>query len=644
MASQPGAVARLLGRIAYELVELKPMLPTYLHLIVSAVFPIYTASHASLGRPRSAGPPDASDSEDESYGKIDDEVIDKLEGLRPRDAILLPILAGCTLCGIYFLLKYMKDAVFLNYVLSIYFSTVGIFFTTTFIRDVLLQARSFIFPGQYSAHGVVWKVSQDHNVYRAYKSPDTPSVICETSPLPGMLRKLPLPAITKSLLWKIRRVSYFKVTVKLQIHRLVDSKLNLGAIDILSALTAFMVVGYDFFIHKYWFVTNLIGFSFSYGALQAVTPTTAPIGSMLLTALFFYDIYFVFYTPIMVTVATQLEVPIKLLFPRPHGCVLPNSGDAGPEAWELYKQCLAKDRAMAMLGLGDIVVPGLLIAFALRFDLYLHYLRGKPKTGTPGTDKSSQPKYLQVTGAWGERFWTKHALRDNKLQAKSFPKPYFFCCVAGYIGGLIATLVSMVLMNHAQPALLYLVPGILIPFWALAAVKGDFKLLLNYSEEEGASNMEKKVEPERVKSSEPTTADQEQNSSIEVNRTLQTVEPSSTLDNKKETLSTTKTTSLVSPRFLSLTFSKVEKRQTVPDSKHISKVFSTDSSETDSNGVSREASEDENKITTSSIAPIPDVQAEQAVFAKLEREATASSADVIGVNGAPPPEKRRRKA
>ena len=627
MASQPGAVAQILGRIAYEFVELEPMLPTYLHLIVSAIFPIYTASHASLARPRSAAPPDPSEGEDESYGKIDDEVIDKLEGLRPRDAILLPILAGCTLCGLYFLLKYMKDAVFLNWVLSIYFSTVGVFFTTTFIRDVLLQGRSFIFPSQYSAHGVVWKASQEHDVYRAYKSQDTPSVICETSPLPGILRKLPLPPITKSLLWKIRRVSYFKVTAKLQIHRLVDSKLTVGPIDVLSALIAVMVLGYDLFIHKYWFVTNLIGFSFCYGALQTVTPTSASIGTLLLTALFFYDIYFVFYTPIMVTVATKLEVPIKLLFPRPNGCILPNTADAGAEAWEAYKQCVAKDRTMAMLGLGDIVVPGLFIAFALRFDLYLHYLRGTPNADNSSNDKSSKPKYVQVTGAWGERFWTKYVLRDSKLQAKGFPKPYFVCCVIGYIAGLVATLVSMILMDHAQPALLYLVPGILIPFWTLATVKGDFKLLLQYSEED-----EESAKDEKVASGKSNTV---------ANGTVTSSESSSLPDNKSETLSTTKTTHLSGPKFFSLTFSKAEKRQTKAETKPKHKQRFADSSETNSSDLSVGASEEG---TVTPIASIPDVQAEQAVFAKLEREAMASSADVVGLNGAPPPEKRRRKA
>ena len=32
--------------------------------------------------------------------------------------------------------------------------------------------------------------------------------------------------------------------------------------------------------------------------------------------LFFYDIFWVFFTPVMVTVAKSFDAPIKLLFPR----------------------------------------------------------------------------------------------------------------------------------------------------------------------------------------------------------------------------------------------------------------------------------------------------------------------------------------
>jgi len=107
-----------------------------------------------------------------------------------------------------------------------------------------------------------------------------------------------------------------------------------------------------------WWLTNFFGFSFSYGALQFMSPSTFWTGTLILGSLFFYDIYFVFFTPLMVTVATKLDVPIKLLIPRPPG---PND---------------APDKvSMAMLGLGDIVIPGMMVGLALRYDLYLYYQR-----------------------------------------------------------------------------------------------------------------------------------------------------------------------------------------------------------------------------------------------------------------------------
>lgn len=39
-------------------------------------------------------------------------------------------------------------------------------------------------------------------------------------------------------------------------------------------------------------------------------------GAVLLSGLFVYDIFWVFGTPVMVTVAKSLDAPIKLLFPR----------------------------------------------------------------------------------------------------------------------------------------------------------------------------------------------------------------------------------------------------------------------------------------------------------------------------------------
>ena len=64
---------------------------------------------------------------------------------------------------------------------------------------------------------------------------------------------------------------------------------------------------------------------------------------ILLWLLFVYDIIMVFKTDLMVSVAKNLDIPIKLSLP--------------------YKG------KFSILGLGDIVVPGILVAWTLKYDV-----------------------------------------------------------------------------------------------------------------------------------------------------------------------------------------------------------------------------------------------------------------------------------
>lgn len=216
-----------------------------------------------------------------------------------------------------------------------------------------------------------------------------------------------------------------------------------------------------------------------------MSPTTFPIATLLLGLLFFYDIFFVFYTPLMVTVATNLDVPIKLLFPRPG-----KTSTGNP--------------ALAMLGLGDVVLPGLVIAMALRWDLWRFYeikhqnllkaaQEGKGELSKE-EEKSLKPRYTKATGAWGLHFWDAHAFGD-------FPKPYFNASLVGYTAGMLTTLGVMHVFKHAQPALLYLVPGVLISVWGTALAKGEIKAMWEYSEE-GEEEEKKKDEDTEKKDEE----------------------------------------------------------------------------------------------------------------------------------------------
>ena len=108
----------------------------------------------------------------------------------------------------------------------------------------------------------------------------------------------------------------------------------------------------------------------------------------------------------MVTVAKGIDAPIKILASK-------NPFSTQPTEF-------------AMLGLGDIVVPGLVVALCLRFDLARHAIA--------------------------------HSKEDITSRS-SFPKSYWWVAMTSYVVGLGTTMGVMHWTRHAQPALLYLSPA-----------------------------------------------------------------------------------------------------------------------------------------------------------------------------------------
>lgn len=183
----------------------------------------------------------------------------------------------------------------------------------------------------------------------------------------------------------------------------------------------------------------------------------------------------------MITVATKVDAPIKLVFQSGTG--------------------------VSMLGLGDIIVPGLLMALALRFDLYLYYqkkvklepvdLTSEVSSGTGETTTTVETQYKRIKtpwidpqGQWGNRFWTTkfgHLLpvanAESVWATTAYPKPYFYASIFGYGLGMLATLTMLLVFNHGQPALLYLVPGVTGSLWLTALLRGELKDMWTYTED-----------------------------------------------------------------------------------------------------------------------------------------------------------------
>ena len=482
--------------ISHAIRSMKPLTYTYILLIVSAIVPIYAGAHASLSRPSTAAKPpkkrkstsglfDDADDEDESSSI-------RMESMRPSDAILLPIFAGITLTSLYVLIKWLQDPSILNKILNVYFASFSIVSVARLVGDALDVVHSFAFPAIYRDCGLLFRVDGLRRRASPITESNHPKAIPRLNPLPGPFSRLQIPTPINNLLWFLQIAPQRKFTVKLRLGSSLNLNTHVQIHQIEGFIVAVLAVAYYNIFDKPWLLTNLLGFGFSYAALQLLSPTTFTTGSMLLAALFVYDIYMVFYTPMMVTVAKGLDIPAKMEFPRP--------GEEGE-----------KGRQLAMLGLGDIVLPGVMIGLALRFDLWLHYLRLQSTTPVDGAktgeddkinkepNEVSKPTFRSPRGHWGSRSWTSslvypltgfpysgsaHSTSKSKATEgpPTFKKTYFTAAMIGYILGLLTTLVGMQVSNHPQPALLYLVPGVLGSIWLTATVRGDLRNVLDYTE------------------------------------------------------------------------------------------------------------------------------------------------------------------
>ncbi|KAM7360482.1 signal peptide peptidase-like protein isoform 2-T2 [Cochliomyia hominivorax] len=202
----------------------------------------------------------------------------------------------------------------------------------------------------------------------------------------------------------------------------------------------------------HWLLMDAMGMGLCVAFIAFVRLPSLKVSTLLLTGLLIYDVFWVFFssyifsTNVMVKVATRpaenpvgivarklnlgnivkeppkLNLPGKLVFPSIH-----NTGH------------------FSMLGLGDIVMPGLLLCFVLRYDAY------KKSQGVTNDPTLSPPKGV------GSRL------------------TYFHCSLLGYFLGLLTATVSSEVFKAAQPALLYLVPFTLLPLLTMAYLKGDLR-------------------------------------------------------------------------------------------------------------------------------------------------------------------------
>ncbi|KAK1425180.1 hypothetical protein QVD17_20526 [Tagetes erecta] len=176
-----------------------------------------------------------------------------------------------------------------------------------------------------------------------------------------------------------------------------------------------------------WIGQDILGIALIVTVIQIIRVPNLKVGTVLLSCAFLYDIFWVFvskwwfHESVMIMVARgdksgEDGIPMLLKIPRMF------------DPWGGY----------SIIGFGDIILPGLLVAFSLRYD------------------------------------W---------LSNKSLRAGYFLWAMIAYGLGLLITYVALNLMDgHGQPALLYIVPFTVGTLLTLGKKRGDLRHLWSKGE------------------------------------------------------------------------------------------------------------------------------------------------------------------
>jgi len=315
----------------------------------------------------------------------------EIEIISTSDAAKFPFVASAALFGLYATYKYVPEE-YIKPLVSFYFTAFGCFIMTALFKG-LYECIKTLLTGQPVQGSICFYIT-------------------ETDPL------FKIPFADQPL-----QIPYITMTVPT--GEKAEGAVPVDTMDLFFFVCTLPLGYYYLAIEKFWIINNFMGISFCLQAIRTVRMGGFQAIAVLLVALFFYDIFWVFGTEVMVTVAKKFDAPIKLLFPR-----------------------LDVDRP-SLLGLGDIVIPAFLITMMARFDIHLQ--------------SKKDPKLTSTKVLSGNYFWVS---------------------LVSYFLGMSVTMTSMLYFEAAQPALLYLVPACLIGTCGFALLCGDMTELWNFKDGE----------------------------------------------------------------------------------------------------------------------------------------------------------------
>jgi len=234
----------------------------------------------------------------------------------------------------------------------------------------------------------------------------------------------------------------------------------------------------------YWITQDILGFCICVTFMGLIQLNSIQVASILLIVAFFYDIFFVFITPyifkgrsVMIEVATSGGPPKADAlwcekYPLDPDC---KGGDPMPMLFSVPRLFDYQGGA-AMLGLGDIVLPGLLISFAARLDaarlvcaLYSAIKRNDANAQSRSQGESTTEQEIALPppmSTWRALLFGGYGY-------------YFVPLVIAYTVGLFMANTAVYVFEMGQPALLYLVPCTLGTMAYKGSKRNELMLLWN---------------------------------------------------------------------------------------------------------------------------------------------------------------------
>ena len=192
---------------------------------------------------------------------------------------------------------------------------------------------------------------------------------------------------------------------------------NLKIYHIISFLFSAILVSLYFYI-KNWQLNNIMAFGLVFYILSFLLIKNFLVCFTFLIGIFLYDTFWVFYSHkiftdnVMLTVATKIDLPIKLEMP-----ILFSSNP--------LKNCM-------LLGLGDLALPGMVIKYCKRYD-------------------------------------------DLSKKLKRKKGGYYKLCFILYICSVFSAMVAVYVFDSGQPVLFYISPAFIVGLLFRAFKKGELK-------------------------------------------------------------------------------------------------------------------------------------------------------------------------